>query len=66
MRPTAREHDLCLRAAWRIREEIANGQCTEQEASPDLTALNVVAGAYACNEPVQSRFWHRAREIAGF
>ena len=66
MTPTAREHDLCLAACERIRQQIQHGERTSQDADADLVALSVVAGAYACSEPVSRKFWMRAQEIAGF
>jgi hypothetical protein len=66
MKVMRHEHDACLRACWRIREQVASGERTAAEADDDLVALGVVAGAFACGEPVTQEQWSRAARLAGF
>jgi hypothetical protein len=62
LRVTARQHDACVQACVRIREQIADGQRIAVGADADLLALNLVAAAFTCNAKVTRKAWRRAAE----
>jgi hypothetical protein len=62
VRVKANEHDACLRACVRIREQIDHGERIAAGADADLIALNLVAAAFACKAKVTPKAWRRAGE----
>jgi hypothetical protein len=64
LRITARQHEACVQACVRIREQIADGRRSALGADADLLALNLVAAAFTCNAKVTRRAWRRAAEAA--
>jgi hypothetical protein len=64
LRVTARQHEACVQACVRIREQIADGRRNAVGADADLLALNLVAAAFTCNAQVTRKAWRRAAEAA--